>query len=524
MISSHKSDFSPSSSYPSLYENADPKKLNHAERDKNGPTKCDDRFKKDLPGLNSQWMPIGGAIAFETVTGVCGTLKGLCSDYIQDPLAEYLASSTLESFKSDRLHSDIRSLRPQVSTAVRCLAVWLRRVFDDLCRVRHNIRTHGASGYYLLPISILTMFAIAIVLWTLDLANFIMEAKITLIEGSGDAIGAKYREALAFVFRLEAVEDVLYAYMTLLGDAIIIHRVWGLRALLVPCAILFGSFVATVMLTVCVLELGSNIDSDQENFKSLVCANVQIITYVMLSANTAIATGLIALTAWRYRKSIAPILRDNGSIVDGADKPKPTQIERILVLLLESGILYFLFFATQIVIASPPIRTGIESLWGLAFALKIYSYSSSVIVGLHPTILIVLARSKHKVLDRAAASSVVSSLRIARQYTDSGRDRTPTFQIITQIGANRADEPELDSLASLAQDDEEKGKRSSRVMVGLEYEANPPAIYIQPGVEFFDGQHYVYEVDFSRMDRGGATDFVQPLVMRHAIEIKSRNY
>ncbi|KAJ6477584.1 hypothetical protein C8R45DRAFT_363062 [Mycena sanguinolenta] len=57
------------------------------------------------------------------------------------------------------------------------------------------------------------MFAIAIVLWTLDLANFIMEAKITLIESSGDAIGAKYHEALAFVFRLEAVEDILYAYM-----------------------------------------------------------------------------------------------------------------------------------------------------------------------------------------------------------------------------------------------------------------------------------------------------------------------
>ncbi|KAF7375479.1 hypothetical protein MSAN_00435900 [Mycena sanguinolenta] len=343
-------------------------------------------------------------------------------------------------------------------------------VLKCLLLVRHSVKQRALSGY-LLSMTILTMFASAIVLWTLDLTNFIMEAKITLIEKSGDLIDAKYQEALAFVFRLEAAQDVLYAYMTLLGDAIIIHRIWKLQAfsgrlwvLLVPCAILFGSFVATVILTVCVAEGGSNIDSQQVNFKSPVCVNIQIITYIMPSANTAIATGLIGLTAWKYRKSIAPMFRDNASIVaNSTSKAKQTQIEKILVLLLESGILYFLFFATQIVLAS--IHAGNGSLPGLTFASKIYAYSSSVIVGLYPTILIVLARSKHNVLDRAAASSAVTSLpslRIAgRRVIDSGRDRTPTFQI-TQIGTRRADdEPELDSLPPSPQDAAEKGERSS---------------------------------------------------------------
>jgi hypothetical protein len=186
--------------------------------------------------------------------------------------------------------------------------------------------------------TILTMFVMAIVLWTLDLANFIMEAKITLIENSDDPIDAKLHKALAFVFHLEGVQNLLYAYMvsallmfdspvcellsvqTLLGDAIIIHRVWKLQAfsgrawaLLVPCAILFGSLgtppdflrgcsrptkdaVATVMLTVCITELGPDIQ--EEKFKNDVCTNVQIITFVMPSANTAIATGLIGLTSW----------------------------------------------------------------------------------------------------------------------------------------------------------------------------------------------------------------------------------
>ncbi|KAJ6449973.1 hypothetical protein C8R45DRAFT_1044189 [Mycena sanguinolenta] len=358
----------------------------------------------------------------------------------------------------------------QAFAAITCetllLTIYGVFVLKSLLLVRQSAKRR--AGGYLLAMTILTMFATAIVLWTLDIANFIMEAKITLIENSEDPIGAKLLGAHAFVSRLEAVQDVLYAYMALLGDAIIIHRVWKLQAfsgrlwaLLVPCAILFGSFVATVMLTVCIGELGFNIDAEQQNFKSPVCANVQIISFIMPSANTAIATILIGVTAWKYRKSIAPIFRDNVSIGDNATKPKPTQIEKILVLLLESGILYFLFFVSQVVIASPPINNGIKSRPGLAFASKIYTYCTSVIVGLYPTILLVLARSKHNVLDRAAASSGATSLpslRIARRYTDFDRDRTPTFQI-SRIGMRSADEPELDSLPPMSPHDEEKGER-----------------------------------------------------------------
>ncbi|KAF8209955.1 hypothetical protein K438DRAFT_1810641, partial [Mycena galopus ATCC 62051] len=361
----------------------------------------------------------------------------------------------------------------QAFAAITCetLLLTIYGVFalKSLLLMRHSVKQRARG--YLLPITILTMFVMAIVLWTLDLANFIMEAKITLIETSDNPIDAKFHNALAFVFRLEAAQDVLYAFMTLLGDAIIIHRVWGLQAfsgrlwvLLVPCAILFGSLVTTVMLTVCIFKLGPNIQ--QENFNSPVCADVQIITYVMPSANTAIATGLVGLTAWKYRKSIAPILRDNASIVDSANNTKGTQIERILVLLVESGILYFLFFVIQLVFAglSVPADPEIESLSGFAFVSKIYAYSCSVIVGLYPTILIVLARSKHNVLDRAAASSDITSapsLRITRRYTDPNRDRTPTFHTI-QIGARSVDEIELHSLHPLSQDDEEKVEGSSR--------------------------------------------------------------
>ncbi|KAJ6553227.1 hypothetical protein B0H19DRAFT_1377835 [Mycena capillaripes] len=332
-------------------------------------------------------------------------------------------------------------------------------VLKSLLLLRISIRNRQRSGY-LLTMAIFAMFVIAIVLWTLDLVNFIMEAKITLTENFEDPIATKVNKALAFIFRLEAAQNVLYAFMTLLGDAVIIHRIWKLQAfsgslwvLCVPCAFLFGSLVATLMLTTCTVQLGPVIL--QESFPNPLCNNVQSITYVMPCVNTAVVTILIGVTAWKYRKSIAPLVMNNHS--DGGRKTKRTQCERILVLLVESGILYFLFFAIQIVVSIPPVHTWTDSIPGLVFALKMYAYSTSVIVGIYPTILIVLANSKHNVLDRAAASSVVTSLpsiRIAWAHTDA--DRTP-IHLTDPIETRQPDEVELDDLHALSHNDEEKG-------------------------------------------------------------------
>ncbi|KAJ7900515.1 hypothetical protein B0H13DRAFT_2336535 [Mycena leptocephala] len=278
-------------------------------------------------------------------------------------------------------------------------------------------------------------------------ANFIMEAKITLIANTEDPIDSKLHKASTFIFRLEAAQDVLYAYMSVLGDAIIIHRVWKLQAfsgylwvLFVPCALLFGSLVASFLLTYCIVE---------GNFQNPLCMDVQTITYVMPSANTAFATILIGWTTWKYRKSITPMFINDDS-AKGNKKTRRTQCERILVLLLESGILYFIFFAIQVVAASPPVQALIWSLPGLAFALKMYAYSSSVIVGMYPTILIVLAHSKHNVLDRAAASSCLTSLPSIR-VTQGHVDTT------IQLGTSQLDGIDAEDLHPLPGNDEEKG-------------------------------------------------------------------
>ncbi|KAJ7120274.1 hypothetical protein C8R44DRAFT_737101 [Mycena epipterygia] len=306
--------------------------------------------------------------------------------------------------------------------------------------------------------AIFTMFIIAVVLWTLDLANFINEAKMTLIEDPGETIDTKLDNALSFVFRVAAAQDTLYAYMSLLGDAIIIHRVWTLKAyyrpwvVLVPCALLLGSLdlVATLMLTFCVADIGSDIVLG--NFeKPAFCRNVQIVTYAMPCSSTAVATLLIGITTWKYRRTI---MRNSATSSSGTRKTTRTQGERILVLLVESGLLYLLFFVIQVVEASPRVHAWIESQEGLSFLFTMYSYCSSVIVGIYPTIVVVLANFKHAVLDGAATSA--PSTRMGRMHigTDQASTNWPTFQ----IGSiqKRGDEIELDNVLH-AHGDEEQG-------------------------------------------------------------------
>ncbi|KAJ6595812.1 hypothetical protein DFH09DRAFT_1305591 [Mycena vulgaris] len=302
-------------------------------------------------------------------------------------------------------------------------------------------------------LAILIMFAISIILWTLDLANFIMEIKLIFVEDSGLSLDIRHSNAQAFIFRLLTAINALYSYMSLLGDAIIIYRVVVLASgtyyyrswvLYVPVALLFGSLISTLMLTYCVAEVGSEIVLGTFQ-KPAFCRNVQTATYSMACATTTAATILIGLTIWNYRKSIKSMLGNNivTSGTSGGSQTIPrrrSQVESILLLLLESGVLYFLFFAVQAVADIPRVHNWVRKQPGVSFAFVMYSYSSSVIVGIYPTLVIVLAHSHRGVLDAAAASTSVSASTLRVAPASGSSSTWPTLQ----FGSKRVqDEIEL---------------------------------------------------------------------------------
>ncbi|KAJ7600528.1 hypothetical protein C8J56DRAFT_1019670 [Mycena floridula] len=263
--------------------------------------------------------------------------------------------------------------------------------------------------------AILTMYSIAIVLWSLDFTNFIVEARIMLIEAEPNVdLAERLAAADAFVLRLAATIDALYGYLSVIGDAIIIYRIfmlWGHSnhrwVLIAPCALLVGSFVATLLLTYCVGHLGSAIVLGAFETPQF-CRNVQTATYSMAAATTLIATVLIGILTWNYRRSLRPLKAgddDEGPVVH---KRRRSQAENILFLLVESGLLYFLFFAIQVTGTIPPVQNWLRSHSGLTFAENMFLWCSSVIVGIYPTAIVVLSHSKYSVLDTAAATELTT--------------------------------------------------------------------------------------------------------------------
>jgi hypothetical protein len=57
------------------------------------------------------------------------------------------------------------------------------------------------------------MFAVSVVLWALDVANFIMEMKLALIVDPDISLDARVGNAQSFIFRVAAAQDALYSYM-----------------------------------------------------------------------------------------------------------------------------------------------------------------------------------------------------------------------------------------------------------------------------------------------------------------------
>jgi hypothetical protein len=66
------------------------------------------------------------------------------------------------------------------------------------------------------------MFAISIVLWALDMADFIMEIKLSFVVDPDLPLSARLGNARLFIFPNIAAIDALYAYMVSFPSGVIL--------------------------------------------------------------------------------------------------------------------------------------------------------------------------------------------------------------------------------------------------------------------------------------------------------------
>lgn len=60
---------------------------------------------------------------------------------------------------------------------------------------------------------VVLLFVLAVTLWIIDCVNTVGEARITLIDEPDGDLSSKYEDALEFIFRRNAIQAMLYAYM-----------------------------------------------------------------------------------------------------------------------------------------------------------------------------------------------------------------------------------------------------------------------------------------------------------------------
>ncbi|KAG6908778.1 hypothetical protein DXG01_003307 [Tephrocybe rancida] len=224
------------------------------------------------------------------------------------------------------------------------------------------------------------MFLIATALLGIDLANYVTVVTSSFIHNPEVPLDTRYGNASDITFNRVVVIDALYGYMlqqTVLGDAIVIWRVyafWGQGkrrwAMFLLCAMLLGSAITTILLTYCVAVLGTDI-FDGAFQRPVFCRNIQTTSYAMPAATTFVATALIGITTWEYRRVIRP---------DLSKVSRQTRVEKVMLLLVESGFIYFLFFLAQVINNIPAVSAGMSAREDLSFADLVFTFSTSIVV------------------------------------------------------------------------------------------------------------------------------------------------
>ncbi|KAH9923648.1 purine nucleoside permease-domain-containing protein [Fomitopsis serialis] len=248
-------------------------------------------------------------------------------------------------------------------------------------------------------IIIVSMFLMDTAISMIDVNNAIREITLTLTSTSSESLADRYELTDNLPW---PVQGALYAYMEMksnLGDVIIIWRTWVFWrytrerwVLVVPILFLIGSLVTSGLISFCVARVVQDPGASAGDFTNPpFCNHVQLSSYVTTLATTAVSTLMIGYKTWEYRLTIGAQVHRMSS--------KKTRAERITIILVESGLLYFLFLLEAVVTDSGDVAQLEASTPQLAFASEIWTYMTSHILGIYPVVIVILVHSHKSYID-----------------------------------------------------------------------------------------------------------------------------
>ncbi|KIP01779.1 hypothetical protein PHLGIDRAFT_38176 [Phlebiopsis gigantea 11061_1 CR5-6] len=251
---------------------------------------------------------------------------------------------------------------------------------------------------------VFVMFVLDTTMFVIDIRNAVQEISYTLTSHSTLSLADRY----ALTDNLQwPVQSALYAFLANLGDVIVIWRVYAFYSVrtdrffvLLPLSLLLVSCASSGTICFCVANnyLTDSAVSDGKHLDPPLCKNAQFTSYCLTLATTGVSTLLIGYKTWHYRRTI-------GAHLWGIRTNK-SKIEKTMNLLLESGIIFFLFFLSAVVADTPRVARLEQSTLSSSLANRVWAYLTSHIICIYPVAVIIIVHSQHSYIDAATTHSV----------------------------------------------------------------------------------------------------------------------
>ncbi|KAL1705254.1 hypothetical protein EV121DRAFT_279701 [Schizophyllum commune] len=305
---------------------------------------------------------------------------GLCALSAQSPPSKRLQGpTTIQAMSTDDTSSPPQVIRLG-SRDVLMIQVALMEIAVDL--VFYGVQTglfiaavsalaHQDNRSRLVTVAVILLFVSSTSEVALEILFYVVQAPMILATD------------------LEAFTTFFFAYISPLSDAIVIWRAWVLwrdnrivKAILSLC--MAGSLILPIV--ECVFWVRDAMGEPVPHLMSLMVTTPLLVT-------NSVTTILVGFQVWYYRRNIK-----------GAIGPwkRSTQVEKVLVLLLESGFAYCLIWAVRLAldVAQSAGRIAIP------YAIITIAYHSTA--GIYPTLIILVVAMQRSATQDLALSQQIS--------------------------------------------------------------------------------------------------------------------
>ncbi|KAJ3828418.1 hypothetical protein F5880DRAFT_913275 [Lentinula raphanica] len=234
-------------------------------------------------------------------------------------------------------------------------------------------------------LSLLLMFALSTTLWALDITDFIRGLDEILLKTYSNTT-QRYSNYMIELNPRVIAQTTIFSIEYLIGDSMVVWRacaLWGYskKIMLLPILLLFSAAVLVFFFVGCLgFHNWEYILGEPE-----VCFNSYMGTFFLSIAINLLATSLIATKAWMHHRFLQSV-----------SVKKSNKVLKIMILLVESGFIYLVIWGTKSISILIDINAGTP---GGQFAVSLLNSMGNQVVGLYPTLLMVLANAQYSAID-----------------------------------------------------------------------------------------------------------------------------